>query len=250
MIRICLNTKYESLREFILQIPEKMESEGEMVKDGRNLIKIFIAPNGLRLNVKRYHIPQWPNKLIYSLNIRKPKGLRAYLYPAILLQAGFQTPENIAYIEERRWGLIRYSYFVSIQCDYGHELYEVGKASGDAYSNLAKALGNFTAKLHSANILHKDYSPGNILWKQDADGFHFSLVDINRMYFGPVDINLGCANFSKLWGPKRFIEVAVREYAKQRKFDEQQAITIAFQYRERFWKRYLRKHTVDFDVEF
>lgn len=250
MTHIRLNTKYESLREFVKQIPEKIKNEGETIKNGRNLIKVMTTPEGLRLNVKRYHVPQWPNRLIYSLNIRKPKGVRAYLYPSILLQAGIQTPENVAYIEERSFGLIGYSYFVSLQCDYGHELYEIGQISDNTYDDLAKALGRFTAKLHSANILHRDYSPGNILWKQDADGFHFSIVDINRMYFGPVNIRLGCSNFSKLWGSKHFIETVVREYAKQRKFDEQQAITIALQYRERFWKKYLKKHTVEFDVEF
>ena len=250
MTHICLNEKYEALKEFVERIPERIGCDGEVLRDGRNLIKVMTTPDGLRLNVKRYHIPRWPNRLIYSLNIRKPKGLRAYLYPSILLKAGIQTPENVAYIEERSFGLMGYSYFVSLQCDYGRELYEVGRAADDGiYNDLAVALGRFTAKMHDADLLHRDYSPGNILWKQDADGFHFSIIDINRLYFGPVSMELGCSNFSRLWGSKQFIETVVSEYARQRGFDVQQATTAAMKHRERFWKRYLKKHDAPFNVE-
>lgn len=76
-----------------------------------------------------------------------------------------------------------------------------------------------------------------------------SIVDINRMYFGPVDIKQGCANFARLWGPKRFIEILVAEYARLRKFDEQEAIDIAMYSRRKFWTRYRKRHKVKFKLE-
>ena len=224
-------------------------NEGELLKDGRNFIKVLDAPDGQRLNVKRYHVPSGPNRLVYSLGIRKPKGQRAYEYPQILLSRGIETPENIAYIEDRHLGMLGFSYFVCTQCDYGHELYEVGHAPDGTYNELAIALARFTAHMHENNVMHRDYSPGNILWKKDGQGYHFSVIDINRMYFGPVDIRMGCANFSRLWGPKHFIELLVCEYAGLRGFDETAAVNIAMASRAHFWKRFLKKHTVSFDVE-
>jgi serine/threonine protein kinase len=249
MRRIEINPKYSYLQTFIESVPERMLHEGKLLKDGRNMIKVLQTPDGQQLNVKRYHIPAVPNRLIYSLGLRKPKGQRAYEYPEILLQKGISTPENIAYIEERQGGLLGYSYFICTQCDYEHELYEVGHAPSGTYDELAVALATFTAHMHDAGVMHRDYSPGNILWCKDAEGYHFSIIDINRMYFGPVDMQHGCANFARLWGPKQFIEVLAKAYAQQRGFDEEQAVKITMKYRARFWKRFLKKHTVSFEVE-
>ena len=40
-----------------------------------------------------------------------------------------------------------------------------------------------------------------------------------------------------------------KAYAQQRGFDEEQAVKITMKYRARFWKRFLKKHTVSFEVE-
>ena len=65
------------------------------------------------------------------------------------------------------------------------------------------AFAEFTARLHEAGILHLDYSPGNILYDKIGEEYHFSLVDINRMHFGEVDIKKGCANFAPFMGGRR-----------------------------------------------
>ena len=46
--------------------------------------------------------------------------------------------------------------------------------------------GPYTAVMHEREVLHLDYSPGNILWDKDDEGYHFTVVDINRMRFGKV----------------------------------------------------------------
>ena len=75
------------------------------------------------------------------------------------------------------------------------------------------AFAEFTARLHEAGILHLDYSPGNILYDKIGEEYHFSLVDINRMHFGEVDIKKGCANFARLWGQTPFFILLGKEYA-------------------------------------
>ena len=109
-MKIKINPKYEEMRSFIERIPDVFEKEGRVIYTGRNLIKVMEVSDGTVINVKRYHAPKGPNRLIYSLGIRKPKGERAFEYPMILEKKGIGTPTPIALIEERNAiGLLGYT---------------------------------------------------------------------------------------------------------------------------------------------
>lgn len=244
---VMINSRYECLREFIESIPSIFEEEGRIIYTGRNLIKV-IQMDGLEINVKRYGIPAWPNRIIYSF-FRKPKGKRAFLYPQVLLDKGFETPMPMAYIEEEKQGLIRYSYFISIQSPYRRNFYEFGDADIDTCRDTVIAFAKYTAALHEAGIMHKDYSPGNILFDELDGNWHFSLVDINRMYFGKVSIEKGCANFARLWGQKPFFELLAKEYAAVREADAETCLKWIMGYRRKFWTRFSKKHKVKYTLE-
>lgn len=245
-----INPKYDNLREFISQIPQNFDSVGETIYQDRNVVKKIEAPDRTVLNVKRYRVPNGINKFVYSWGIRKPKGERAFLYPELLLEKNIQTPEPIAYLEERRGGLLGFTYFISLQCEFGYKMYDIGDTWEGSYEKLAKDFARFTADLHSKGFMHLDYSPGNILFDILPDGSHcFSLVDINRMYFGDVDMKKGCANFRRLWGPKKFFTAIVSEYALIRGFDPSEAVECALKYRKAFWTKYGRKHEIPFHLE-
>jgi len=251
MRKIKVNPKYEHLRNFIENIPDVFEQEGTEIYNKRNLIKVLTAPDGTLVNVKRFHIPHGLNRLVYSWNFRKPKGKRAFEYPTILKNKGIGTPEPIALIEERTpiLYLLGYSYLVTIQCDYGHTLYEIGNAHPGEYEHLAKALAHFAAYIHRHEILHKDFTPGNILWKQDDEGFHFMLVDINRMRFGPVSAKEGLYNLRRFWGPKDFTKILAIEYALLRNKDTDWAVAYIMKERAKFWTQYGKKHEIPFKLE-
>ena len=56
------------------------------------------------------------------------------------------------------------------------------------YKEMIDAFAAFTLDLHNKGVLHKDYSPGNILFNLDENGkYHFYLIDINRMKFNVFD---------------------------------------------------------------
>ena len=245
-----INPKYHLIRPWLERLPEQFEQLGEVIYDKRNQLRVIEAPDGTLVNVKRYCVPSQPNRLVYSLGIRQPKGLRAFLYPTRLLERGIDTPEPIAYIEQRNsYGLLDECYFVSIQSPLRHTLYEFGNAQEGTYEEMARELARFTAMMHEREVLHLDYSPGNILWDKDEDGYHFAVVDINRMQFGKVGIKDGCASLRRLWGPKRFIELIARRYADARGFDENRAVRLTMQARTAFWTRYSRRHPVDFPID-
>lgn len=248
-MKVIINPAYEHLRPFIESLPQRITAEGETIHEGRNLIKMLTAPGGLRLNVKRYHRPSLLNALIYSLRLRTPKGVRAYRYPGRLTAKGFDTPEAVAYIEQHEHGLMAFSFFVSVQCDYPHRLYEIAHAAPEVYMPLAKAIARFTASMHDSDIMHLDYSPGNVLWDLRDGKYVFSLVDINRMAFRKIGMKEGCRNFARLWGPKQFVRTIAREYAACRGLDPDDCEDITMTFRFKFWNRYLRKHSVPFSVE-
>lgn len=248
--KIILNPRYKALNAFVAALPSNFDAQGELLYDGRNTIKSFPTPDGSLINVKRYHKPSLFNRLVYSCGLRKPKGLRAFLYPMVLKSKGIETPEQVAYIEQRdAWGFIGYTFFAYINCPYEHNLYELGWENNPVGHEKARALARFTARMHDQGVLHRDYSPGNILWKKDEQGYHFALIDINRMSFGKVGIKQGCANFARLWGEKDVFKVMAHEYARCRHLDVDTCEHLILKYRAQFWTRYKRHHGVAFKLD-
>ena len=249
MYKTIINPTYKALSSFINQIPDTFERSGKTIYTGRNLIKVFEV-NGLKINVKRYGVPFFLNRIVYSF-FRKSKGLRAYEYPFVLEQKKIATPEPIAYIEERKGGLIHYSYFISIQSSYKSLLYDIGNSEAHEIAPLLTALAKFTTHIHENEVYHKDYSPGNILVDKREDGsFDFCLVDINRMKFGPVSIEVGCSNFARLWGQPSSFEFLAEEYARLRGGSLEQCKRNVMRARNKFWRRVAKKRGVKYNLKF
>ncbi len=110
-------------------------------------------------------------------------------------------------------------------------------------------MAHFAANIHNRKVLHKDFTPGNVLWKQDDEGFHFMIVDINRMKFGTVGMKEGLRNLSRFWGPKDFIRILVSEYALLRDCDMDEAVAYVMKERAKFWTRFGKKHPIKFKLE-
>jgi len=239
-----INPKYKSLHGWIEHIPERFESEGKLVYSGRNMIKVFNV-DGLQINVKRYRKPHLLNRVIYSF-FRPSKAKRSFQYALLLESKNIPTPEPVAYIIIKKYGLINFSFLITLQVDYSHNLYEFGTGGVRGREDILDALARFTAKLHENGVYHKDYSPGNILFNDTLD---FCIIDINRMRFAPVSVRKGCANFARLWGQKPVFCLLASSYAIARQADEQDCIRWTLRYRAKFWKAYQRKRELPFQFE-
>lgn len=244
---INLNPKYEPLRCFIEQIPFTFAHEGNTIYKLRNEIKV-IPIEGINLNVKQYRIPSFINRIAYTF-FRSPKCIRAYDYALCLLGKGFETPEPIAFILTKKRGLINISYFISEQSTYTRRFYEFGEGGIAGREDIITAFALYTARLHEAEVYHRDFSPGNILFEKKEASVHFSLVDINRMSFGTVSVEKGCRNFARLWGQDDFFRLLAKTYAEARQADVEECTRLILHYRLRFWKRYIQKHGKPFTFE-
>lgn len=241
--------EFEHLRPYLENIEEHF-AKGRVIHSGRNEIHAVTPPGGPELNVKRYHKPIWINRVAYTF-LRKPKGVRAFEYPRILLERGFETPAPVAYIERREGGLIAFSYFVSVQSSLSRRFFEFGDATEEQYGSVMREFARLTARLHEAGIFHLDYSPGNILFDSDGKGgWKFSLVDINRMQFRRVGFREGLFGFVRLWGQPEMFALLAEEYAKARGEDPAAARAALLAYRERFWKRWARNHKIKYNLRY
>lgn len=247
--KILLTPAYQQHREEVEQIISKFVDCGDIVHEGRNSIKTFHTQLG-DWNVKRYHKPFLLNRFIYSF-LRETKGERAFHYPERVLAANCETPSPIAYVEERNaWGLIGFSYFISEHCPYKRRFYEFGDAAVADCADILVAFASFTARMHESGIYHRDYSPGNILFDFINNSWHFSIVDINRMQFGPVSIKKGCQNFARLWGQPEFFHFLAQAYAQARHADEEQCVQWVMEARNRFWKPRAKHFDLPYQLNF
>ena len=193
MRKIILNPQYKSLYTFIETLPQNFNAGGEIVQDRRNTIKKFKV-NGLEINVKRYRVPIFINR--------------------------------IAYIEEFKGGLLHYSYYISLQCPYRREIREYYQGPLQGNEALMTAFAQFTAALHEKGVCHEDYSPGNVLIAQIDGQYHFSLVDINRMTFKPMNLEEGCKNFRRMFISDELYIFLAKKYAQCRNFDQEACIRL------------------------
>lgn len=187
MIQIKTNPKYTHLESYLQQLvlSGRFDNEGEVLYDKRNTVKLF-TKNDMRLVVKRFGRPSFFNLLIYSAHIRKSKAERAFSHACRLRALHINTPEEIAYIEIRKQGILEECYFVSTYTDY-LPLRPVTEnfAQEPEIQSILDMLAGFLYTMHSAGVHHKDLHIGNILYKENGSGgYDFQIIDTNRMKFG------------------------------------------------------------------
>lgn len=178
----------DEVEAFLKRLPMVFDGEGEMLYDKRNQVKRFVLPSGHPVVVKRFKKPILIQRIIYGF-FRKTKARRAYLYAAVLRHRGFGTPHEIAYLEQRRMGLLSYCYFLAEE-DGAPAIYERLVAQRPFDRVIADDFAALVAALHQKSILHGDLNPTNVLFRTCDDGHHtFSLIDTNRMRFKALGRN-------------------------------------------------------------
>jgi len=227
LIKYKINKKYENeFRDFLFNIKENFKNNDETIHEARNVLKI-ISHAGLSTVVKAFKVPNVVNQFAYAY-LRGSKASKSYVNGMKLMELGVKSPEPIGYIEFYEKGLLKESFFISINQESNFLIREpLYENSFPDRKNIIEQFSVFTYNLHQKNVFHKDYSAGNTLVIDNKDGtYDFSIVDINRMQFKSIDINLAMENFNKLWANEETLTIIAKEYAKVSKYDEKKCINL------------------------
>lgn len=202
------------------------------IHKARNEIKIH-AHKEDELVIKSFKIPNLLNKFIYTF-IKSSKAERSYTNSIIITNF---VPKPIGYIEFNKHGLLHDSYFVSEKFNFDFTIRKVLKKSDfPDREYLFAEFAYFTFLLHEKNILHLDYSAGNILIKEVDDRHIFKIVDINRMRFKNLSLDERLKNFYMLWAKDEDIKIIAGHYAELMNADKEYCINKAIYYSRRYKK--------------
>ncbi len=211
MIKHKITPKYaQKFTNFLKNIKEHFTQNNHTLHKARNEIKVLEHAQQ-KVVVKAFKIPHFLNRIVYSF-FRKSKAKKSYEYSVKICEF---VPKPIGYIEFYKGGLLHQSYFISEYFDYDFTIREpLLDKSFPKREAIFRAFARFTLELHNAQIFHNDYSPGNILIKEENEAFVFKIVDINRMSFFELDEKARAKNFSKLWASDEVLSIVANEYQK------------------------------------
>jgi serine/threonine protein kinase len=160
-------------------------------------------------------------------------------------EKGFDTADSVACIEIKEGRLFSDSYYISLHCRHVREIREYYSGPLAGNENLVDAFARYSAALHDAGIYHLDYSPGNILIRDDwtSGKYAFILVDVNRMKFMSVSPDKGCKNFARLFDNDEIYARIGIVYSQSREkvFSKEEAVRLILKYKNRFLKEKARK---------
>lgn len=214
---------YTHLSACLEGIQEIFRRDTHSIHKARNELKI-IELDGIKTVVKSFKVPHLLNRIVYTY-FRKGKAYKSYHNALRLEKLGISTPKPIALVEFYEAGLLGESFFIAEYFEYDFTIRTPLLEPLEDREAIFKAFAAYTYDLHKCEVWHLDYSPGNILIKRLENGYHFSIVDINRMDFRSITPLEGCKNFNKLWASDDEIEIMGREYARLSGFNV--AVTIA-----------------------
>jgi hypothetical protein len=150
-------------------------------------LQVALGDRQLRLYIKRYNVFSWRNRLgsLFSAS-GAVKSIRG---AAILTAAGIGTARPVASVEQRRWGMLTSSFYLTEEVPGGkvsiqywrEELRPMAGAAGIVRRRaFVRDLAEVFATLHAKNIYHNDLKDFNILVvpKGDTSGDCFFLLDL------------------------------------------------------------------------
>ncbi len=110
------------------------------------------------------------------------KASKAWRGTSALYLKGFNTPCPVAFLEKRTGRFVEQSYFISEMIDNVEEIrYLFPRLEPDKLKELLSALVDSLSRIQSEGLLHRDLSDGNILVKNEKDGYTFYFIDTNRI---------------------------------------------------------------------
>jgi len=236
-MKIVIAPQFQKHVVFIRQIPRLIdEGEGTIVYDGRNRV-VRLEHEGETMMVKCFKRVNIIQQIVYTF-FRKSKAERAFLFAGEFSKRGISTPQRIAFLEEKRWGLFLKGYFVSKEVE-GTECHLLLREVKEFSPQLADAVMKQTVLMHSKGILHGDLNLSNFLCVEKSGDYYFNMIDINRSRFcdGYPSNNDCLKNLVRTTHRRDLYEYLIASYARQRGWDEKETVQQAVALLDRFEHR-------------
>lgn len=236
-MKIVIAPEFAHLSSFISQMPQSVDNgDGEVVYDARNKVVRFRHEDKVFM-IKRFKRVNIIQQIVYSF-FRKTKAERAYLYADIFKERGIGTPQRVAYMESKRCGLFSLGYFVSLEAE-GIETHRILRDVEDYDPHLAQAVAEQVLLMHSKGIMHGDLNLSNFLCIKDDNGYHFTMIDVNRSKFceGFPSDEQCLANMVRLTHRRDLYTDLITRYARLRGWNEKATAEKALLLLDRFEKK-------------
>ena len=228
-ILLKVNPEFGDIKPFFLLLPELFkEKKGELIKSGRNEIRI-LDYCGRKYVAKSFKINVL-SRLIYC-RFRKSKSERSYKHAIALQNIGVGTPKPIGYIDIICRYMLNKSFYVSLLSECKYVYVDIFSKKFEYEDEIIREIGRTTALMHNNGFAHKDFGRGNILFDIINGKVKIELVDLNRMFIGKIDLKRGCKNLERLPADQHKHKLLADEYAKGRGFDANQCYELIRKYR-------------------
>lgn len=217
--RLCPGYDDSAWQQWLIRLPQIAASisDEQTIQSARNHV-FWTEHAGRRLVVKRFFNRGAWKKLVYRFTSSKAR--RSYDHSMRLLENGLQSPQPVAWREDWNSGWLHESYYVCEHIPFAHEARSLDDAALSARDRKAALVGEEIARMHEANILHRDLTPGNLLFLDaGADEWRLHVVDNNRMRFGRVSPASGINSLLQVDIDGRPLEIALDAYARARGID-------------------------------
>lgn len=233
-MKIVLNPDFKTIKEFIEKIPDEFQKSGELIYQARNQLRKMQFGED-EIVIKSFRQPHLINRIAYTF-FRKSKAQRSYEYSLRLLDNGVSTPEPVAYIEIKSNGLLTESYFINRYAENFSHIREQ-MYGNQIVTGFIPAFVKYVSDMHSKGILHKDLSPGNILFTKSKSGFEFCVLDINRMEFKKrLTFNECCKNFNRLAANEEVLSSIALSYSELNNTNKTETKRLMLKYSRKFFK--------------
>ena len=177
-------------RAWCAKITDHVTNAADVLHQARNALVRLEAPGGIVVVKAFGRGHRWRSSPV-------AKAVASYDNAQRLLDLGIPSPRPLAVIADGRS-----AWYVCVWAEGFATAWDIN----DRVVEASDALGAFVGRMHEAGVLHRDNTPGNTLVRQAEDGtWEFTVVDVNRVTFGPVGMIRGLASLTQLECAERLL---------------------------------------------
>ncbi len=175
-LRVCVRKEWVGGLKGFLTAPEGFLKGAELLKEDRGIRAWRVELSGKGLFVKRYtnRTPVHTVKNIF----RSSRARRVWHNSLAAESIGLSVPRTVAFMEERRLGVLKRSYIVQEFIEDGLNLYFFVKAHREKEAEIIARVGSEVAVMHSKGWFHGDLKWPNIVLGRE------------RLYFIDIEASL------------------------------------------------------------